>query len=112
MSEGTNGGPDLKHGDWQTSFPFEDGDWLWIRQWSCGCCLINSGIAVAEEWKGTDDEWNELPNIHPSLYRYLTQDNRKFTIAWGGSVKGDPPEFFDGKPLVDWWQRIKMPPAR
>ena len=86
--------------------PSEEGDWLWIRQWGCGCCLIATGIAFVQQWDGTADEWAELADERPTLFRYTTEDGRMWNISW----EADVPEFEEGKPVVHWWQKVVLPP--
>lgn len=35
--------------NWQREVPTEEGDWLWLCIWSCGCCVRSSGVAFVDE---------------------------------------------------------------
>jgi hypothetical protein len=100
--------PHLKHGAWQTALPSEEGDWIWIRQWSCGCCLIATGIAEVSRWDGTEQEWAELTKKDDASFLYATESGKLLLLGWGREA--DVPEFYDGKPVIDWWQKVTLPP--
>jgi hypothetical protein len=100
--------PNLRHGNWQTTWPEEEGDWLWIRQWGCGCCLIDAGVAWVYPFVGTEQEWATLREKYPRSHPY-TPNGRRMVAAWWGNAHRPPP-FVDEEPDVTWWQRVDLPP--
>lgn len=34
---------------WQREVPTEEGDWLWLCIWCCGCCVRSSGVGFVDE---------------------------------------------------------------
>jgi hypothetical protein len=88
---------------WQTDLPHEPGDWLWIYQWGCGCCLISHGIV-----------WVTLKSRSPAeddsdRHFDYTEAGTELRMHYEGNEKA--PDFFDGKPAVSWWQKLTLPPS-
>tara|TARA_Y100000034_G_scaffold75549_1_gene90737 strand:+ start:3116 stop:3376 length:261 start_codon:yes stop_codon:yes gene_type:complete len=78
--------------DWQ-KLPDSEGDWLWVEMWSCGCCVLGSGIAwVSKEING-DGDWQV----------------GKFKISW----EGKQPTLEKGEPaMITGWKKVDLPPKK
>ena len=85
---------------WQRELPQEEGDWLWINQWSCGCCLMANGIAYIQEWPEDD------PTITSDDWTYRTKDGRLMLVGWGGQK----PFMLESGPEITYWRRVVLPP--
>lgn len=86
---------------WQRELPQEEGDYLWVAQWSCGCAR-KAGLAYVYPVSDEDLQLNGAGD----RFIYETPAGR-MAAAWGHN----PPDFCEGKPDVDWWKRIDLPPA-
>ena len=101
--------------DWQTEIPDSPGEWLWIRQWSCGCVQC-SGIAWVQEQDLSPEKMANLGN--------------GMCLSWGGDnpYKGRAKDLSSERPEVvqlihaqydndEWklnsitaWRKILLPP--
>lgn len=81
-------------GFWFSTNPTEEGDYLWVELWDCGC-VHRSGIAHVYHDDSPDEDV------------YWLDRERGLAVSW----EGQPPFWFDGKPCVDWWKKIELPPA-
>lgn len=80
---------------WTPSYLIEEGDYLWIEQWSCGC-LIKYGIA----WVFPTTEDDERPD-----YKYSV-DGQTMGLCWDNI---EPHTDRDGRLLIDYWKKIELP---
>jgi len=83
--------------NWQKDPPDEEGDWLWIEQFSCSCCLIKYGIAAARYEEG----WGQIE---------YEVNGRTMSVSW----EGHPPTTRenDGSLAIHWWAKIELPEFR
>jgi hypothetical protein len=85
---------------WQSQLPQEEGNWLWVAVWSCPCfCVRQSGIAWVVE----------RPDGPLNAFEYRVDDDRLMALCWMGRSQ---PSVYDGKPDVDWWMRLEIPPVK
>lgn len=82
---------------WQTNLPQEEGDYLWIEQWDCGC-VLRSGVAWAFESCEEDDR---------PAYRYKNDKGEWMGLSWEG--QGQPYHDESGVPQADFWAKVDLP---
>ncbi len=90
----------VKTQGWSKTPPAQNCDCLWINQFSCGC-VIQSGIC----WVHTAEEGY----VDDEMYSYEANGQR-FYISWESREDLRPP-FHEGKPCVDWWMPVELPPG-
>jgi hypothetical protein len=81
--------------EWTVEPPTEEGDYLWLEVFECGC-VHRSGIADVFNW----DDYNFKPN-------YILPGG-VLGVAWGAQ----PPYFFEGEPVIDFWAKVDLPGPR
>lgn len=73
---------------WQQSLPDQEGEWLWVTQWSCGCVLA-SGIA----WVTPHELCDATGMIHLPCGMWLSWEGKTHTVN-----------------AVTAWRKIVLPP--
>lgn len=83
---------------WRRELPDREGDWLWVIVSSCGCCVINCGIAYVYDYAGaTDKERAE---------RLKTATALQDTLLLSFESHNSPPAVDD----VTAWAQVELPP--
>jgi hypothetical protein len=82
---------------WQTNLPQEEGDYLWVEQWSCGC-IFKSGIV----WAVPDPD----PDEDSDDFQYTADDGTPMTMTWQGRSQ---PTFHDGRPVIHHFLKLDIP---
>jgi len=81
--------------DWK-KLPDSEGDWLWVEMWSCGCCVMKSGIA----WVANPDE------IEATCWEV-----NGFKVSWECHSSKMPDLNDDGSPVeITGWKKVNLPP--
>lgn len=92
-----------KTGLWQTELPQTEGDYVWLRQWGCGC-VVCSGIAYVSECEdGPPDE----DSAWAGAFTYRTKEDKLMAVSWEGQ---EPSKGTDGKFVIHYWMPVELPP--
>ena len=79
--------------DWRREPPDKCGDWLWVTVWSCGCCVMQCGIAWVQPLEENDEQPYDWQYGH-----------------WKVSFVPNQPVMRDGNPHITAWRHIQLPP--
>lgn len=82
-------------GSFQAELPAEEGDWLWVCQWGCGC-VRRAGIAWIVSIQDAPDAL-DLGN--------------GFALSWEGQSPNDTIDRMDSSQLQDvaGWMKLDLP---
>lgn len=96
-------------GNWLTELPEEEGDYLWLNMWGCDCCCVrSSGICWIREVRPEELEEEHKPHFH-----WTGKDGKYWGLFWEGSREINQYTIRpDGKPDVDYFLKLDLPPAR
>lgn len=92
---------------WQTELPQEEGDYLWLNRFSCGCIGIH-GIAWVEVY---DESWfTKIPTegLEEDGWFSYKLPNNKWAILSGEHLEK---LVIDKLPEPDLWLKLDMPPS-
>lgn len=75
------------------------GDYLWLREWGCGC-VIRAGVCwVTKVSEGSD--WQR------DCFQFTSVTGDRFAVSWEGQI----PDMDGDKPIIHWLRRIALPPG-
>ncbi|RJQ25048.1 hypothetical protein C4577_06595 [Candidatus Parcubacteria bacterium] len=97
----------MTENDWQKELPNEEGDWLWVSMWSCGCCVSKSGIAWIHQVDPEYEKEHPENGVTPIIYK--GKNDKWLGISW----ENQEPYFENDdktKPIVTAWTKVKLPP--